>query len=202
MTTPRYLALGDSYTIGEAVPADLRWPAQVCARLAARGMPLIRPEIIAVTGWTVAELNAAIDSLQPEGPYDIVSLLVGVNDQYRGGTVEAYAPAFEAMLQRAIGFAGGDASKVVVVSIPDYGFTPHGEAKKDEIARALDAFNAANAAAAHAAGAHYVDITPTSRSHQEGWVAEDGLHPSGAQYTAWADLIEPVFDQVLGAPSA
>lgn len=200
--TPRYLALGDSYTIGEAVDATLRWPAQITTRLHREdGGPLIRPEIIAVTGWTVSELNTAIDSIQPEGPFDVVSLLIGVNDQYRGSTADTYRPQFEATLARAIDFAGGDPSKVFVVSIPDYGYTPHGAEKKDDIGLALDAFNAASKALCTAASVRFVDITPLSRSHQEGWVASDDLHPSGAQYTAWAERIYPAFRDIIRAQS-
>ncbi len=186
------LYLGDSYTIGESVPESARWPALLAARL-----KLPKPQIIAKTGWTVAELDAAIDATKPVGPYAMVTLLIGVNDQYRGGSAADYKPAFRALLTRAVGFAGGDASKVLVVSIPDYGRTPFGAAKAASIGPEIDAFNAVNKAEAAKIGARYVDITPASRWDRPDWVAKDGLHPSGAQYIAWTDAIEPVAKVLL-----
>lgn len=181
--TTRYLALGDSYTIGESVaPAD-RFPHQL-----ARELGIGEPQIIAKTGWTTDELNAAIDAADPKGPFDLVTLLIGVNNQYRGRDAEQYRGEFAALLQRAIGFAGGDAKKVIVVSIPDWGVTPFAEGRdRAKIAAEIDRYNAINREEAARAGAKYVDITPISR--QEGLVADDGLHPSAKQYTEWVKLI-------------
>ncbi|MBK5260447.1 MAG: SGNH/GDSL hydrolase family protein, partial [Thermoanaerobaculia bacterium] len=123
----RFLALGDSYTIGEAVPESERWPVQLANALRARGIDVNGPQIIAKTGWTTDELNAAIDAADPRGPFDLVTLLIGVNNQFRGRDAEQYRGQLAALLQRAIGFAGGDAKRVIVVSIPDWGVMPFAE---------------------------------------------------------------------------
>jgi lysophospholipase L1-like esterase len=181
----RYLALGDSYTIGESVPESERFPVQL-----ARALNLGDPEIIAKTGWTTDELNAAIDAAHPTGPYDLVTLLIGVNNQYRGRDAEQYRGEFTALLQRAIGFAGGDAKKVVVVSIPDWGVTPFAEGRdRAKIGTEIDRYNAINREETGKAGAKYVDITPVSRGTDPALFAADGLHPSGKQYTEWVKLI-------------
>jgi lysophospholipase L1-like esterase len=183
----RYLALGDSYTIGESVaPAD-RFPHQL-----ARELALGEPQIIAKTGWTTNELNAAIDAASPRGPFDLVTLLIGVNNQYRGRDAEQYRGEFAALLQRAIGFAGGDAKNVVVVSIPDWGVTPFAEGRdRAQIAKDIDRYNAINREETARAGARYVDITPVSRGGDPALVADDKLHPSAKQYTEWMRLILP-----------
>ncbi|HYO77394.1 MAG TPA: GDSL-type esterase/lipase family protein, partial [Thermoanaerobaculia bacterium] len=155
----RYLALGDSYTIGESVAPAERFPNQL-----ARELNLGEPRIIAKTGWTTDELNAAINAANVTGTYELVTLLIGVNNQYRGRDPEQYRGEFAALLQRAIGFAGGDASNVVVVSIPDWGVTPFAEGRnRADIAAAIDRYNAINREEAARAGARYVDITPISR---------------------------------------
>lgn len=182
----RYLALGDSYTIGESVAPAERFPVQL-----ARALNLGEPQIIARTGWTTDELNAAIDAADPQGPFDLVTLLIGVNNQYRGRSADEYRTQFAALLQRAIGFAGGDASKVIVVSIPDWGVTPFAEGRdRAKIAREIDRFNAINREEASRAGAKWVDITPISRRDDPALVAADGLHPSGKQYTEWVQAIQ------------
>lgn len=183
----RYLALGDSYTIGESVAADERFPMQL-----ARDLNLGEPQIIAKTGWTTDELNAAIDAANVTGKYELVTLLIGVNNQYRGRDVEQYRGEFAALLQRAIGFAGGDAKNVVVVSIPDWGVTPFAEGRdRAKIATEIDRYNAVNREETQRAGARYVDITPVSRGGDAALVAGDGLHPSGKQYGEWVKLIAP-----------
>jgi len=187
----RWLALGDSYTIGEGVAEADRWPNQVAARLRTEGFELATPEIIAVTGWTTDELAAGIDDTSLTGPYDVVTLLIGVNDQYRGRAAADYREPFRALLNRAIEFADGEPSRVVVVSIPDWGVMPFAEGQdRAEIARQLDAYNTLAQEEAERAGAAWVDITPLSRTQGE-LAAGDGLHPSGAAYRAWADLITP-----------
>jgi len=184
-----YLALGDSYTIGESVAEDERWPNQL-----ARAIGLDKPLIIAKTGWTTDELSAAIDKADPRGPYDLVTLLIGVNNQYRGRDAEQYRREFAALLARAIGFAGGNPSRVVVVSIPDWGVTPFA-ANRDraKIGAEIDHFNAINREETLKAKARYVDITPVSRraATDPSLVAGDGLHPSGKMYAEWVKLITP-----------
>ncbi len=190
----RYLALGDSYTIGEAVPAAERFPVQL-----ARQLNLGEPQIIARTGWTTDELNAAVDEANPKGPFELVTLLIGVNNQYRGRDAEQYRGEFAALLQRAIGFAGGNARRVVVVSIPDWGVTPFAEGRdRAQIAREIDRYNAVNREETLRAGARYVDITPISRGGDPALVAEDKLHPSGRQYSEWVRLIAPEAKAALG----
>ena len=197
--TLRYLALGDSYTIGEGVAPAERWPVALAAALRTDSLPVADPEIVAVTGWTVAELDAGIDAVDPQGPFDLVTLLIGVNDQYRGGTVEAYRPAFRAMLARAVGFAGGDAGRVVVLAIPDWGVTPFAEGRdRAAIGATLDAFNAAVQDETQAAGARWVDVAPVSRQVGATETAPDGLHPAGALYARWARLALPEARAALG----
>jgi len=184
----RYLALGDSYTIGESVAVEERFPMQL-----AKQLKLGEPEIIAKTGWTTDELNAAIDKADPHGPYDLVTLLIGVNNQYRGRSADEYRQQFVALLQRAIGFAGGKPHNVVVVSIPDWGVTPFAKDRdRAKIAREIDQFNAINREEAARAGARYADITPHSRTAatDASLVAPDGLHPSGKMYAEWARAIQ------------
>jgi len=186
---PRYLALGDSYTIGESVAESDRFPVQL-----ARSLGLHEPQIIAKTGWTTDELNAAIDKANPQGTYGLVTLLIGVNNQYRGRDAEQYRREFVGLLDRAIAFAGGNPSHVVVVSIPDWGVTPFA-ANRDraKIANEIDHFNAINREETLRAKARYVDITPVSRraANDASLVAGDGLHPSGAMYAEWVKLILP-----------
>jgi len=189
-----YLALGDSYTIGEAVPAADRWPAQLVQRLRARGVAIDDPQIIAVTGWSTDELSAGMDAATLTPPYDLVTLLIGVNNQYRGRGAGEYRTQFAGLLRRAIDRAGGRAARVVVVSIPDWGVTRFArEQGRDPapIAHALDVYNAIARDEAGRAGARWVDITPISRRQPE-LVAEDGLHPSATQYALWTDAILPV----------
>lgn len=196
----RMLALGDSYTIGEKVGIAERWPMLLVARLRADGIVADDPTVIAMTGWTTDELSAAIDRADPKGPFDCVTLLIGVNNQYRGRGVDEYRIQFRELLMRAITFAGGNALHVIVVSIPDWGVMPFAEGRdRAAIARDIDAFNVVNYEVSHRAGTHYVDVTPISRraATDPALIAEDGLHPSGAQYAAWTDLIEPVALSIL-----
>jgi lysophospholipase L1-like esterase len=195
----RYLALGDSYTIGEDVPASARWPVQLVDQLRRRGIAIDDPQIVAVTGWTTDELSAGMDQAGLAPPYDLVTLLIGVNNQYRGRSAEDYRREFRGLLQRAIALAGAHPGRVVVVSIPDWGVTAFGQASGRnlaQIARELDTFNAIGRDEAAQAGAGFVDITGMSRA-QPGLVARDGLHPSAAQYTLWTAAIEPAVHAAL-----
>ena len=194
-----YLALGDSYTIGEAVPAACRWPQQLVAQLRRHGVAVDDPRIIAVTGWTTDELAAGMDATRPVPPYDLVTLQIGVNNQYRARAAGRYRGEFRRLLQRAIGLAGGHAGHVVTVSIPDWGVTrfgltdPRGSAR---IGAELDVYNAIARDETSRAGARWVDITGISRRHPE-LVATDGLHPSATQYTRWVAVIEPLVRAAL-----
>jgi lysophospholipase L1-like esterase len=197
--TLSYLALGDSYTIGESVPAEARWPAQLVRRLRRRGVSIHDPRIVAVTGWTTDELAVGMDRAGLIPAYDLVTLLIGVNDEYRGRSAGSYRPALTALLRRAVALAGSKARRVVVVSIPDWGSTPfarHDTRGPQRIADELDVYNAIARDETLRAGARWVDITGLSRRHAA-LVADDGLHPSAAQYALWVDAIEPVVAQAL-----
>ena len=196
----RYLALGDSYTIGEGVPEDSRWPMQLAARLRAAGHPMAEPQIIARTGWTTAELWEGIQASPPQGTYDLVSLLIGVNNQYRGYNVDEYREQFRFLLTKSIEYAGGDAQHVIVLSIPDWGVTPFAaRSGPDVISKEIDIFNAVNREETESAGAHYVDITPISRRSVEdpSLLALDGLHPSGKMYKLWVEQALPLAVEIL-----
>jgi lysophospholipase L1-like esterase len=192
-----FLALGDSYTIGEGVAEDARWPVQLAAALRARGLPVEPPRIIATSGWTTAELSTAIDAALAEGTllirYALVSLGIGVNDQYRGHPLGNYAHAFRMLLERALVFAGGDPGRVLVPSIPDWGTTPFAAASgrdRAAIAVRIDAFNAVAAATCAQRRVAYVDVTTVGRRAENlGLLVADGLHPSADLYRQWVDLL-------------
>ena len=188
-----YLALGDSYTIGESVKTSERWSVQLVERLKNKGLQLSDPKIIATTGWRTDELKVAIEADKDLlTSYDLVSLLIGVNNQYQGKSVESFAPEFEELLQMAIKLAGGDKNRVFVVSIPDYGKTPFGAAKEEQIERELNAYNKISEKIAQKYGVPFFNITPISRKAKQDieLVAKDQLHPSGKMYTEWVNLIE------------
>jgi lysophospholipase L1-like esterase len=195
----RYLALGDSYTIGEGVAPESNFPSQLVQLLAEHEVQFEKPEIIAVTGWTTDELNAGIDERQPKGPYDLVTLLIGVNNQYRNRTVADYKPEFEALLDRVIGFAGGDYRKVVVLSIPDWGHTPFAQEKGVDaaaVAQEIAAYNEAKQEITLSKGVKFLDITPLTKqlaaSDIEKYLVEDKLHYSAAIYEEWAMCLLPL----------
>ncbi|HEY5851641.1 MAG TPA: SGNH/GDSL hydrolase family protein [Lysobacter sp.] len=195
-TALSYLALGDSYTIGEGVADDGRWPHQLAHALREEGIALADPRIIATTGWTTDELTWGIDGAEPLGEWDFVSLLIGVNNQYRGRSAVEYRTEFEALLQRAVAFARGRADRVLVLSIPDWGATPFVKttpATPAAISAELDAYNAAAQVVCEAHGVAFVDITPVSRERggDVDMLADDGLHPSAAMYTQWTTLALP-----------
>jgi lysophospholipase L1-like esterase len=187
---PSYLALGDSYTIGEGVGAEQRWPEVLAAALRGRGVPVQAPRIIATTGWTTDELSQAMDAAGLQPGWGLVTLLIGVNNQYRGRSAGEYRREFQRLLNRAAALAG-DARRTVVVSIPDWGVTPFAEGRdRAAIARDIDLFNAIARDESARAFARWVDVTTISRQHAR-MVTDDGLHPSAAQYALWAQAILP-----------
>lgn len=202
----RFLALGDSYTIGTSVNEEDRWPVQLAAALEVRNgtrpaNPEVEVDIVAVNGWTTRDLingiEAGRDELLPE--YDLVSLLIGVNNQYQGRSTEEYQTEFEELLNTAIAYAGGDAKNVFVVSIPDYAFTPFGGGNED-VSAALVEFNRIGKSIAESHEVPFYNITPISQQGLDdpSLVASDGLHPSGRQYRLWVEnvLEEAVWEMV------
>ena len=201
----RYLALGDSYTIGEGVPESGRWPVQLARSLRNDGIPMSEPRIIAQTGWTTDELDAAIDTALVFPEYDLVSLLIGVNNQYRGRDAEEYRMQFAGLLERAIHFAQGRRDRVLVLSIPDWGVTPfaRGLARDtQQVAREIDAFNAIALETCMRRGVVFVDITDASRQRgaELEMLVDDGLHPSALMYAEWARLALPAVQTMQANP--
>lgn len=189
----KILALGDSYTIGEGVKQGEIWPVQLGAKLRPEG-PAPAVSVIAKTGWTTANLQRAVLAVQPQtkGPYDLVTLLIGVNNQYQGLDEKEYREQFVDLLTKSIGYANKNAKRVVVVSIPDYSVTPFCEGRdRAAIAKALERFNAICKEESGKAGVVYVDITPGSREAvaKPELLAADGLHPSAKMYAQWAEKV-------------
>lgn len=195
-----FLSLGDSYTIGESVSENDRWSVQLAGLLRGRGFDIENPAIIARTGWTTAELAAAIGASGNQNHYDLVSLLIGVNNQYRGQSTELYRAEFRQLVQTAIGYAANRPAHVVVLSIPDWGASPFA-ANRDRaaIAGQIDAFNAVAREESQKAGVAYVDITPLTRqaAGDATQFASDGLHYSGEQMKQWAEKVLPVVEGML-----
>jgi lysophospholipase L1-like esterase len=197
-----YLAIGDSYTIGEAVPLEGGFPHQLTTILKDNGLDVGTPYIIAKTGWTTSELQEAIKKANLNEQFTVVTLLIGVNNQYRGESKEKYRKEFKELLQTALGFTNGNKAGVFVVSIPDWGLTPYGlESGRDipTVSSDINAFNAINKEETLAQGGSYTDITPGSRlvvSDKE-LVASDGLHPSAKMYHEWAVQLAPALIKVL-----
>ena len=196
MTTYSYLALGDSYTIGEQVPLAESFPYQTLQLLRKKDISLdnhqhvfAAPEIIAKTGWTTDELTAAIGQTIFLPKYDMVSLLIGVNNQYRGRAVDEFKKEFEVLLQMAIQFAGAVAKNVYVLSIPDWGVTPFAKDRgTKKIATEIDLYNNVCEKVSADFRTHYINITSDQRTDADDveCLAPDGLHPSGKEYKKWA----------------
>lgn len=192
-----YLALGDSYTIGEQVPAAESFPLQTANRLKAAGLLLAQPVIIAKTGWTTGELQDAINKAAITEIFDMVTLLIGVNNQYRGYHADDYRRDFEHLLSQAIGFAGQRTDRVLVLSIPDWGVTPYASGRdRAAIAREIDVYNSINQVLTQAAGVNYLNITPGTREAKtdESLLTGDGLHPSGKEYGRWAEQVAGYYE--------
>jgi lysophospholipase L1-like esterase len=197
-----YLALGDSYTVGESVPSAESFPHQAVALLRKAGVQIADPVIIATTGWTTDELAAAIRERNIHETFSVVTLLIGVNNQYRGRDLDNYRQEFTNLLNQAIVFANGHPRHVVVLSIPDWGVTPFAEGRdRAQIAKEIDAYNAAakEIASAHKCG--WLDITDSTRANGQKteYLAEDGLHPSGKEYAIWAERLAPLLERALNS---
>ncbi len=188
----KYLALGDSYTIGEQVPPEENFPNHTIELLTKKGLQFELPKIIATTGWTTDELDAAINAANISKEYDIVSLLIGVNNQYRDRPVQHFEIEFEHLLQRAIQFASNKPDHVFVLSIPDWGVTPFAEGRdRKKIAEEIDAYNHVCETSAKQFLTNFINITVSLRedANKPGFLATDGLHPSGKEYKKWADKL-------------
>lgn len=195
-----FLSLGDSYTIGESVPEKGRWSVQLAGMLRDKGVKIKNPDIIARTGWTTAELTEAIKASGNTKTYDLVSLLIGVNNQYRGQPTDRYRTELQALLKTSIAFAKGNAGRVFVLSIPDWGVTPFAKDRdQKKIAAEIDVFNAVCKEECEKAGVVYVDITPSSRTAKDdaSLIASDDLHFSGKMYQQWAQQALPVVEKLL-----
>jgi lysophospholipase L1-like esterase len=196
----KYLALGDSYTIGESVDISLRYPVQITDSLEKRGYLMEAPKIIAITGWTTSDLKAGIKAANPLGPYDLVSLLIGVNNQYRGMDISIYRKEFGELIDQSIYLAGNDTGRVIVLSIPDWGVTPFASGRdREKIAREIDQYNAINKELTLSKGILWLDVTGISRLADKDatLIAGDGLHPSGKMYTEWVRLAVPEIVKML-----
>lgn len=195
-----YLALGDSYTKGESIaPVDC-FPNQLTIQLRQNGYQLLDPKIIAKTGWTTDELDKGISAAGITGTYDMVTLLIGVNNQFRGRSIVEYEKQFENLLKRAIEFAGGKESHVIVLSIPDWGATPFGSSRdRSKIAMEINAHNDVNKKIAEAYKVQYADITMSSREAlvDKELLAEDKLHLSAKEYARWVEILVPLAEKIL-----
>jgi len=192
--TNSYLALGDSYTIGQSVPANASFPAQLVQALGLQQLGFADPKIIARTGWTTDELQSAINTEQPANNFDLVTLLIGVNNQFRNYSKTTYRQGFVSLLNQSITFAKGNKQHVFVLSIPDWGVTPYANGyDRSTIAKEIDQFNAINKEESLKAGVVYVDITAISRTaaNDPSLIAEDGLHPSAKMYGLWVKELAP-----------
>lgn len=200
LTAKSYLALGDSYTIGESVALHESFPYQTVRRLRKNGLHIHAPEILAKTGWTTDELLQQIAATQFEETYDMVSLLIGVNNQYRGKDPSIYGQEFEVLLNKAIAFAGEKKQHVFVLSIPDWGATPFAaNSDRLKIGKEIDLFNAINRKITDAHGVSYISITEGSREARSNplLVAKDGLHPSALEYGRWATKLSDAVSQSI-----
>lgn len=195
-----YLALGDSYTIGQNVAVDQRWPVLLAKDLKTKGIAVRSPEIIATTGWTSTHLLYSLTALPPSKKYDLVSLLIGVNNQFQGLGIKQYRQEFHELLLKSIDYANGKAEKVFVLSIPDWGVTPSASpANREKIAKEIDQFNAVAKEECDNLKILFIDITPISRQALDdpAMIANDQLHFSGKMYQLWVDKVSPLVNNII-----
>lgn len=198
----RYLALGDSYTVGEGVEPAECWPVRLAARLCEGGIDVAPPRILATTGWTTDELAGAIAAGQPLGTFDLVTLCIGVNDQYRGRSAAEYRAQLGALLDTSASLAGGTGGRVLMLSIPDWGATRFARAEGRDpavVAREIDAFNAVARESCETRRIAFIDITAASREDgdADAMLVDDGLHPSGGMYARWVERVLPAAHRLL-----
>jgi len=194
------LFLGDSYTIGESVDEVEGWPIQLVSALRDKGLAMAEPMIVAQSGWTTKELAAGIEHARIDTSFDLVSLLIGVNDQYQNQDIEEYRIRFRRLLKMAIAFANHQPWRVMVLSIPDWGATPFAEGcDRKQVASEIDHFNQINRQETEELEARYIDVTTISRQafNDPSLIAEDELHPSSKMYGAWVSSILPVVLEIL-----
>jgi lysophospholipase L1-like esterase len=194
-----WLALGDSYTIGQGVAGNERFPTQTAALLLQQGIQVQSPTYIATTGWTTGNLQYAITNNNPN-KHTVVSLLIGVNDQYQRRDTTGYRQRFTELLVKAIELANGKKQNVFVLSIPDYSVTPFAASfDTAQVRKEIDWFNNINLNVTQQYNCPYLNITPSTREarYNSSLIASDGLHPSGAEYKRWADKLAPMVVQVL-----
>ena len=198
----RFLALGNSYTVGTGVPPEGRWPEQLARRVCQSGLPPAEVRLVAQNGWTTDELMRGIQVARLSPTFDLVSLQIGVNNQFRGYALQTYQHEFRRLLETANALAGGKSNHVLVLSIPDWSVTPFAAGRdRTQIALEIDRFNAINRSEAENGGTQYVDVTPLTRKKggQAAFLAPDGLHPSGKMYAAWVQLLLPTVMAVLNS---
>ncbi|UOR05552.1 SGNH/GDSL hydrolase family protein [Hymenobacter aerilatus] len=199
-----FLSLGDSYTIGEGVTEQARWSVQLAQLLRQHGSEVASPDIIARTGWTTQDLQRAIAASDNRRTYGLVSLLIGVNDQYQGKSTAEYRLHLRELLQTATQFASGRSTRVVVLSIPDWGQTPYAQGRnRTQIGQEIDQFNAVAQQECEQAGIAFVDITGLTRTaaSDAAQFAPDGLHYSGLQMAKWAEAALPVVQKLVATSS-
>lgn len=195
-----FLALGDSYTIGESVPEEERWGVHLASLLRAGGVAVSNPTTIARTGWTTSELSQAIAARQITQTFDLVSLLIGVNNQYRGQSLESYRTELAELIKTSIRFAKNEPGRVILLSIPDWGQTPFAQGQDAQrITQEINVFNAVAQEEAKKAGVTFIDINPLTKkaATDRSYVASDGLHYSGKMHLEWAQLALPIGEKIL-----
>jgi lysophospholipase L1-like esterase len=194
------LALGDSYTVGEQVGKLESWPFQLVRSMRVAGRAVSEPTILAVSGWSTSDLIRGLQLTDLQTPFDVVTLQIGVNNQFRQGTIVDFEADLAELTKTSIDLVRGDAGRVILLSIPDWSVTPFADgAAKSEIADEIDNFNDVVHAQSEASGTHFIDITPISRlaANESDLIASDGLHPSAKMYAEWVELIQSVIEEII-----